>query len=575
MTANLRHMTGGAALAEMINLYEPGPMFGMGGFQLLPFYNGARILGIKHVLVNDERAGAFAADAYARVSGRPGLCDGTFGPGATNLVTGLIESLNAGIPLIVLVGEGHREHAGKNMTQEAAQERILRPAVKEYLRIEWAQRIPEIVRRAYAVATSGRPGPVIVALPEDIAHEEVEFDLDDFWAEEAAKSSPRLRSRGDAAALEAAAELISSAARPVILVGGGVHLSGAYESLGRFATTVDAPVAHTMSGKGSIACVDRRSVGVFGRYSRYANELIHKSDLLIVIGCKLGEIATKRYSIIPQDVPLIHIETDPSEIGRWARTTVGIAADADLALHDLEALLAERSGSDRSEYWREIKTLRDKWLEEAAPKYASADEPIHMARLLGELNEVLPSNSVVVADGGFASHWAGLLYDTKAAGRGFVSDRGFASIGYGLPGAIGAALAKPAGPVVGITGDGGFNMSAGELETAVRERLDLVLIVVNNAASGYVKALQHAVYGAGNYESSDLSDIDYSRLAEAYGCRGIRVDRPDALAGAIHSALTESGRPVLIDVAVTRDPSRMLPGVDSRTLKVDPGDRPA
>lgn len=168
-----------------------------------------------------------------------------------------------------------------------------------------------------------------------------------------------------------------------------------------------------------------------------------------------------------------------------------------------------------------------------------------------------------------------MLYDTKKAGRGYLADRGFASIGYGLPGAIGAALGRPGAPVVGITGDGGFNMVAGELETARRAGLACTLIIVNNAASGYVKALQHAVYGPGSYESSDLSEIDYSRIAEAYGCVGIRVDNPDDLAAALVKARRVTDRPVVVDVAVTRDPARMLPAVDSRTLTVQAGDRPA
>lgn len=566
-------MTGGRALAEMVKLHEPGPIFGMGGFQLLPFYDGVRELKVKHVLINDERSGAFAANAYARVTGRPGLCDGTFGPGATNLVTGLVEALNAGTPIIAFVGEGHRDHAGKNMTQETDQRSILEPAVKAYLRVEAIRRIPELVRRAYGVATSGRPGPVIIAVPEDVAHEESDFDPTDFWADPAALVSPRYRTRGNPESISAAATLIRAARRPLILVGGGVHLSSAYGELAEFAAAIDAPVAHTMSGKGAIADTDERSVGVFGRYSRYANDLIERSDLLIVVGSKLGEVATKRYTILPEAVPLIHVDIDAEEIGHWARTTVGIAGDAALVLRDLTG--AADPVAPRAEYWAEIRERRAAWAAEAAPRYSSDEAPVHMARLIAELNTVLPPGGLLIADGGFASHWGALLYDTKSSGKCFVADRGFASIGYGLPGAIGAALAGTPGPIVAFTGDGGFNMVAGELETARREGLTFTLVVLNNAASGYVKALQHAVYGAGNYESTDLLDLDYSVIAEAYGCRGIRVDKPDQLAAAFESALGTAGRPTVIDVAVTRDPERMLPAVDSRTLRVEAGDRPA
>jgi acetolactate synthase I/II/III large subunit len=187
----------------------------------------------------------------------------------------------------------------------------------------------------------------------------------------------------------------------------------------------------------------------------------------------------------------------------------------------------------------------------------------------------MPADGIVVADGGFAAHWGGLLFDTKQAGRHFVPDRGFASIGYGVPGGIGAQLAAgPGRRVVSLTGDGGCNMSIGELETARRTGANFVAIVFNNAASGYVKALQHSVYGSGSYQSSDLVELNYAEIAKGFGCFGIRVDHPDQLAGALRQGLANTTSPTVIDVAVTRDPARMLPAADNRTLKVTKGDRP-
>lgn len=568
-------MTGGRALAEMIQRHGPGPVFGMGGFQLLPFYEGARQLGIRHVLVNDERAGAFAADAYARATGRPGLCDGTLGPGATNLVTGLVESFNAGVPVVALVGDAHRAHAGKNMTQETAQADLLKPACKEYLRVEEITRIPELVRRAFSVATSGRPGPVVIAVPEDVAHASHDFDLAGFWVDASVSRIPAKRARPDAESVARAVGLLTVAQRPVILAGGGVHRSGAWDELAALARRLNAPVAHTLSGKGAIACTDPHSIGLFGRYSRYANEVIDAADVLLVVGCKLGEIATKRYALPRLGIPLLHLDVCAEEIGRHHPVQVALWGDARAGLAELHSQSGTATPPAREEFWADIAARRAAWQAEAAPKYHSPDAPVHMTRLMGELNAMLPADATVVADGGFASHWAGLFYDTKVAGPGFISDRGFASIGYGLPGALGAALGRPGTAVVGITGDGGFNMAVGELETARRSNVSFVVIVVNNAASGYVKALQYAMYGPGHYESSDLSELDYARVAEAYGCLGIRVDEPGQLAEAIKRGLAEEGRPTVIDVAVTRDPAQMLPAVDSRTLTVRPGDRPA
>lgn len=572
-----RRMTGGQALAEMLKLAGAGPMFGMGGFQLLPFYEACRALGLRHALINDERCGAFAADAYAKVTNRPGLVDGTLGPGATNLVTGLVESLNAGIPVVAIVGDANREHAWKNMTQETRQLEILRPVVKEVIRIEVLKRVPEHVRRAFAVATSGRPGPVLLDVPEDIAHGEMDFDATDFWIDPATVKAQARRARPDASDLERAAALLSKAERPLILAGGGVHISEAYHALLALAETYGIPVAHTMSGKGAIACTHPLSAGLFGRYDRIANALVAQSDCLLVVGCKLGEIATKRFQLIPPGKPLIHIEIDPTEIGRTTRTEVGLVGDARLALQDLAAALGNGKAAvqRRAGYLAEIPKLMAAWRKGAADRMESRETPINVGRLMGELNKVMPADGIVVADGGFAAHWGGLMFDTKAAGRHFLPDRGFASIGYGVPGGIGAQLgAGSARRVVSLTGDGGFNMSLGELETARRLGANFVACVFNNAASGYVKALQHAMYGQGAYQSSDLVELDYAAIAKGFGCHGIRVTDPEKLSSALREGLENTSSPTVIDVVVTRDPSRMLPAADNRTLKVAKGDRP-
>ena len=571
-------MTGGEALARMLAAHEIGPMFGMGGFQLLPFYDAARRLGIDHNLVNDERCGVFAADAYAKVSGRVGVCDATLGPGATNLLTGMVEALNAGTPLVLVAGDSHRDHSWKNMTQESRQMEILRPAAKELIRVESIRRIPELVRRAFAVATRGRPGPVVLDIPEDIAHARHAFDPADLTAEPDCQAAPSLRARPSADALEAASALLRDAKRPLVLAGGGIHLSGAADTLTAFAEAQSVPVAHTMTGKGAIACTHPLSAGLFGRYDRIANALIARSDCLLVAGCKLGEIATRRFTLIPDGVPLIHLDIVAEEFGRTARPSVPLWGDCREGLRDLADALsgdAERLRAERADYAAEVTARMATWRAEVDHRLTSDESPINMARMIHELNRALDPEALLVADGGFAAHWCGLLYDTKVPGRGFVPDRGFASIGYGLPGAMGARLAAPGRQVAGITGDGGFNMVIGELETARRMRLDFVLLVVNNAASGYVKALQHLMYGQGGYQSSDLVEMNYANIATAMGCNGIRVEDPDHLAGAIETGLGTDGVPTVIDVVVTREPGQMLPGVDSRTITVKEGDRVA
>lgn len=568
-------MTGGRALAEMLRLAEAGPMFGMGGFQLLPFYDSIRRLNLTHHLINDERTGIFAADAYARLTNRVGFCDATLGPGATNLVTGMVEALNAGTALVVITGDANRLHANKNMTQECRQTEILRPAAKEVIRVEMTSRIPELLNRAVQVATSGRPGPVVLDVPEDVAHGEHDFAASDFDIDPTALEWPSKRIRPSKDELERAVRLLKGAKRPLLLVGGGIHISKAWNKLLAFAEAAQIPVAHTMSGKGSIACTHPLSVGLFGRYSRIANDLIAASDCLIVVGCKLGEIATKRYALLPS-VPIIHIDILAEEFGRTASPTVALWGDARESLADLHSAIADdatRLQRERASYVQELPGRMAAWRKESAARLESTERPINMARLTQELNNILPDNAILVADGGFAAHWTGLIYDTKRAGRSYLPDRGLASIGYGLPGGIGAALAAPGRPVVAVTGDGGFNMTIGDLETARRVGAsNLIVVVVNNAASGYVKALQHTMY-EGQYQSSDLVEMDYAAIANAMGCRGIRLDDPAEIPAKIRQALSKTDHPTVLDVIVTRDPAGMLPAVDSRTVAVKRGDR--
>ena len=571
-------MSGGEAIARMIAAFRGGPMFGMGGFQLLPFYDAARRLGLQHHLINDERAGVFMADAYAKVSGRVGLVDATLGPGATNLVTGLVEALNAGTAMVALVGDTHRDHSWKNMTQECRQIEILRPACKELIRIESVQRIPELMRRAFTVARSGRSGPVVVDVPEDICHGSAPFRDGDFVVDGyGLVGQEGVRCRPDARAIARAADMVNAAARPLILAGGGVHLSRAAEALTAFARTFNIPVAHSLTGKGAIPCCEALNAGLFGRYDRIANALIDEADLILVVGCKLGEIATKRYTVPGAGKTIIHLDSSSEEFGRTLQPTLALWGDARLGIEDLGSALADRANNIRErniEHAAEVARRMAAWREHVSERLHSSETPVAMARLMTEINRTLPANGYLVADGGFAAHWGGLLFDTKRSGRSFVPDRGFASIGYGLPGAIGVALAAPGCPVFALTGDGGFNMMLGELETARRLGLTFTVIVVNNAASGYVKALQHLVYGPGAYHASDLSETDYAQVATALGCNGIRIEEPGQLVPAMERALNTNG-PTVLDVVVTRDPAKMLPGVDNRTVTVTKGDRVA
>jgi acetolactate synthase-1/2/3 large subunit len=555
-------LTGGEAVVQMLSLHGVDYAFGMGGFQTLPYYDAiARQDRLRHVVIRDEKHGAFAADAYARVANRPAVADATLGPGATNLVSGAAESLGASIPLILITGEVNQGIAGRAATQESDQFAMLAPTTKAQYRITQIQRVPELMRAGISAANSGRPGPILFDIPEDVFHGQFDFPEDDLYPS-AVRAVGDLRVRADAAAITAAAAVLRHAQRPVILAGGGVHLSRAYDELRELAESLGAPVATTISGKGAIDERSPASIGLCGRYSRVANEFVGASDALLVVGCKLGEIATDRWTLIPPSTALVHVDIDPQELGKVYRTAVPVWGDAKLALADLVAELGPANPQRGASSFTEVSAAKTKWQETALPKYRSKESPLHMARVIREVQEAMPSGSILVADGGFAAHWSALLFDAAWVGRSYIANRGHAAIGYGLPGAIGAKLAAPDRTVFALCGDNGFAMAALELETAKRAGANVVVVVVNNQTLGYIKALQHGLYNR-RYISVDFLDVDYAGLARSIGCYGQRVTEPAALAPALSEAIG-AGVPAVLDVAITRDAGKMLPGIDRR-----------
>ena len=464
------------------------------------------------------------------------------------------------------------------MTQECRQVEILRPAVKELIRVELTSRIPELLRRAFAVATSGRPGPVLLDVPEDVCHGEHDFAAEDFAIDPTTLRVPARRIRPDRADIARAAALIAHAKRPLILVGGGIHLSAGYDALLGFAEAQSIPVAHTMSGKGGIACTHPLSAGLFGRYSRIANELIEASDCLARRRLQARRDRDQALCIAVRPIPLIHLEIVAEEIGRCLPAEVALWGDARAGLEDLAEALAEdgrHARAARADYVAEIPTRMAAWRDEApaAARFGRAADPHgaalpraqpglagrqHPRRRWRVCRRTGPGSSTIrKSPGGISSRTAAWRRSAM-----------------GCPAGSGPRSRRPTTPVVAITGDGGFNMMLGELETARRAGIGLTIVVVNNAASGYVKALQHAMF-RGRYQSSDLVEMDYAAIARAMGCNGIRVEDPDQLAAALATGLAERTRPTVLDVVVTRDPARMLPAVDNRTVEIKQGDRVA
>ena len=540
----------------------------MGGYQLLPYYDAvSQQKELEHLLVRDERHAAFIADSYARVTNRLAVVDATLGPGATNVVSGAAESLAASVPVLFLTGEVNAAISGRSATQETDQFAMLRPAMKLAIQVHRGDRIPELLRRAVLTATDGRAGPVLIDVPEDVAHGKYVFDEGEFAQESDLCKLGRIRSRASGGSVEKCVQLLKCARRPVIIAGGGVHLSGAYDEVAALATEFQIPVATTISGKGAIDEYHAMALGVCGRFARTANEVIRDADLVFAIGCKLGEIATDRWSVLPRPVNFVHVDVDGTEIGKIQSVSVGLRGDARETLSDiLDAMRVERGGWKWHDagYPTEVELGVKQWTEQAESRRRSSEKPISVARVLSELEQSLPDGAIVVADGGFAAHWSAILLSVHQ-GRTYIANRGQASIGYGLPGAIGASLgAGRERSIVALCGDNGFAMALAELETARRAGCRILVIVLNNGTLGYVKALQHSLY-SGRYQSVDFLEVDFAAAAEAFGCAAWRVDDPSRLGGSLQEALTHDGIGVM-DVRITTDPRYMLPGVDRRSV---------
>lgn len=563
------HLTGGEAVVRMLENLGVTHSFGMAGFQHLPYYEAIRKSDkVRHVLIRNEQAGAFMADAFARASGKVAVCDATAGPGATNLLTGVAESFYAGIPVLAITSSVIRAFVGRGANQECEQREMFRPVVKESVYVNAIERIPELMKKAFRIAVEGRPGPVHIDIPEDVFHGEADFDEKAFEVDIPANTFPLSRIVPQHAQIEAACELLAKAERPVILAGGGVHNSAAWEELRALAEKLAIPVATTISGKGSIPEKHPLSLNVCGRYFRFANEFVKNADVLLVVGCRLAEMSTVRWSLISDETKIVRIDIDQKALGMGYNADVALLGDAKatigLILDGLNARGIENK--DYTEKAAAIAETRAKWALSVADKTEDTSSPINIAHMLKILQGILPEDAIMVGDGGFSAHWSSVYWDVNGTdGRHYLANRGQAAIGYGLPAVLGCKFACPDKTVIALSGDGGLGYSFMELETAVREKQNIILIVVNNRALGYIKALQHAVYG--EYISTDFEDVRYGEMAAMLGCYGVRVTDPAQLESEFKAAIERKDRPSVIEVMVTTDPAKMFPGTDNRVRK--------
>lgn len=516
-------------------------IFGYPGGSVLSIYNALHRSRIKMVLVRTEQGGVHAASGYARVTGKVGVCLATSGPGATNLVTGIATAYMDSIPLVAITGQVPRSMVGTDAFQEVDITGITIPITKNNYLVENVADLPRIIREAFYLAATGRPGPVLIDIPKDVADAVFTPAAD----QEISLPGYKPTYRGHPAQIKAAAALLDQAQRPVLYAGGGVINSGASEELRLLAERLQAPVTTTLMGIGAFPADHPLSLGMLGLHGMpWANHAVSEADLLFGIGVRFDDRVTGAVAKFAPKAKIVHIDIDPAEIGKNVEVDLPIVGDAKNILGEILNRVSENKHPD----W--LKQIDD-WKRDYSPGAVSRVEPIHPKEVLEELIRLIDTPVVLTTDVGQHQMWAA-QYCRINKPRTFLSSGGLGTMGYGFPAAIGAQLARPESLVVAITGDGSFQMNLPELGTASEQKLPIKVLIINNQMLGMVKQLQH-FYNNRVYAGVEFGVVpDFIRLAEAYGAAGYRITSRQDIVPVLTEAL-HNGKLTLIDCQISPD----------------------
>ncbi|HTK02273.1 MAG TPA: thiamine pyrophosphate-binding protein [Bordetella sp.] len=544
-------LNGAEAMVRMLQAYDVEHIFGLCGDTSLPFYDALHRLdhGIRHVLTRDERSAGYMADAYARVSGKVGVCEGPSGGGATYLLPGLVEANESSIPVLGITSDVAVGSRGRYPLTELDQEALYRPLTKWNRTIDRADQIPGMVRAAFRAMTSGKPGAAHLCFPYDVMKQKV--DATDIWAQPEHGRFPAMRYAPDPSDIARAGAILAQARAPVILCGGGVVIAGACDALKTLAESLKAAVCVTVSGQGSLADTHPLNAGVVGSNGGImaTRDVVAAADVVLFVGCRAGSTSTEHWRFPDRDTTILHIDIDPMVVGANYRTEVGMVGDAKLALEALNAEVAPRlsrrraDAVDGSELAGKARAARAAQLDALA---SSAEQPIRPERVVKTLNRLLPEDAVICADPGTPCPYFSAYYDAARPGRHFITNRAHGALGYSLSAAFGAWFGRPQSKCVSVMGDGSFGFTVGELETIVRHKAPLLMVVFSNSVYGWIKASQKAGYDE-RYYSVDFNRTDHARVAEAYGVKAWRVEDPSQLESALRAAMEHDG-PALVDV---------------------------
>jgi acetolactate synthase-1/2/3 large subunit len=544
-------MSGAKALIESLERQNVEVIFGILGGALLPIYDYFGKSKIRHILCRHEQGAAHAADGYARASGKAGVCMATSGPGATNLVTGIANAYMDSSPVIALTGQvpstgvNTSYMIGRDAFQEADIIGITTPITKHNFQLQEAAEIPKTVKTAFYIATTGRPGPVLIDIPKNVQTEVTDIEFSNGIQIRGYKP----QTNPHPLQIRKAAELLAEAERPIILAGGGVITSNASPELLQMAELLMAPVATTFMGKGAIPEIHPLSLGSIGMHGNpVANKLLCEADVMLAVGTRFSDRSTGNLDSFCAPAKKIHIDIDAAEIGKNVDVNIPIVADAKKALKELHEKLAKQLKKKKSSAWtKRVKEAK----EQLNPPSKGASKDLKPKALLQALRKLLPENAIATTEVGQNQMWAALYFNALKP-RTFISSGGLGTMGFGFPAAIGAKVACPDRPVVDIAGDGSFRMTEQELATSVTEDIPVIVIVLNNSVLGMVAQWQRMFFNK-RYSAVKLGSVpDFVKLAEAYGAQGLRVGSVAEFTKAIKKAL-KSDVTTVIDVPISSE----------------------
>ena len=545
-------MTGAQAVIASLEAEGVDLVFGYPGGQAIQMYDALYdSKQIRHVLARHEQGAVHEADGYARATGDVGVALVTSGPGATNTVTGIATAYMDSSPVVVISGQVPRSVIGTDSFQESDIVGITMPIVKHSFLVKSPGDIARTVKEAFHIARTGRPGPVLIDVPSDVAAKETSFS----YPETVNIPSYRPTYKGNARQVKAAAKLIAQASRPVLLVGGGVVASGASEQVLRLARDYQIPLAVTLMAKGAVPASEPLNLGAVGMHgSKYANRALNGADLIIAVGTRFSDRVTGNPATFAQDAALIHIDIDPAEIGKIVAAKVPIVGDAATVLDSLLFALETAGAQPDTKAWvDEVFAWRGQFpiLENGQDAYPGQIVPEVALQALSEMLD--PKRSIVATEVGQNQMWAAQFIDREVP-RSFISSGGLGTMGFGLPAAIGAALAFPEKQVVLVAGDGSFQMNSQEMATAAVSGAAVKVVLLDNRALGMVRQWQTLFY-EGRHCATDLAENpDFVKLAEAYAWQAERVEKPEQVEAAFERMLAADG-PYLVDLRIDRDQS--------------------